>query len=194
MNARRMFLLVAALVFAAAVPMFAGRGAPEDPALNLFSKRVAAYASLRAGLPVGAPRLTSSAEELLRDVEALGAAIRARRVDAKVGDIFTPDVSAAFRRVIGRSFRLANEPPADVLARNRAELLPGAPALAINARFPWQLGAAMPTCLLVDLPPLPGMLQYRLVDRDLLLVDIDAGLVIDILRDAVEIDPAASQR
>jgi hypothetical protein len=37
------------------------------------------------------------------------------------------------------------------------------------------------------------MLQYRLVERDLVVIDIDAGLVIDILREALVIDLATSR-
>ena len=190
MKSRHLLFVTTAAVLGAIVPLTAGRSTPEESALRLFAERVAAYATLRAGLVVGAPRATANAEELLRNVEALGSAIRARRAGAKAGEIFTPEVAAEFRLTIDRSFGRTGERPDDVLRRNGAELLPGAPPLAINARFPWQLGASMPVDLLADLPPLPPMLQYRLVGRDLLLVDIDAGLVIDILRDAIEREPA----
>jgi hypothetical protein len=35
------------------------------------------------------------------------------------------------------------------------------------------------------LPPLPDELQYRIVGRDLVLVDVHANLVVDILREAL---------
>jgi len=39
--------------------------------------------------------------------------------------------------------------------------------------------------LLEALPPLPVELQYRFIGRDLLLVDVEADLVIDILPNAL---------
>jgi hypothetical protein len=181
------------------VLFWGGAGIPVGGSTNtgelnrLFAERVAEYAALRVELPVATPRLTSNAEQLLADVARLAAAIRARRAHAKEGELFSAEVATAFRLDIARSFARAGERPADVLARNRAELLPGATRLAVNERFPWQLGASMPVYLLSDLPPLPPMLQYRLVERDLVLIDIDAGLVIDILREALVIDFATSR-
>jgi hypothetical protein len=52
----------------------------------------------------------------------------------------------------------------------------------------------MPGCLLEVLPALPQGLQYRLVGRDLILLDLDANLVVDILPEALPrpaLDPAA---
>ena len=43
----------------------------------------------------------------------------------------------------------------------------------------------MPPDILDELPPLPKQLQYRLVDRDLALLDMHADLVVDILPGAV---------
>jgi hypothetical protein len=54
-----------------------------------------------------------------------------------------------------------------------------------NGRFPWRRGAAMWPCVLDALPQLPYELQYRLIGRDLVLVDTHADLVVDILRNIV---------
>jgi hypothetical protein len=50
----------------------------------------------------------------------------------------------------------------------------------------------MTWCLLDVLPALPEGLQFRFVARDLVLVDIDADLVVDVLPDALP--PTASWR
>ena len=47
----------------------------------------------------------------------------------------------------------------------------------------------VPPCVLAALPELPQELQYRFLGRDLLLVDIGANLIVDILPAAVEIAP-----
>ena len=72
--------------------------------------------------------------------------------------------------------------PADVRA---AELAGGvdssAVTLAVNGDFPWAIGTAMVPCVIEALPPLPPELQYRMVGRDLVVIDLHAGLVVDIL-------------
>jgi len=40
-------------------------------------------------------------------------------------------------------------------------------------------------CIIEALPPLPDELQYRTLGRDLVLVDVHANLVLDILREAL---------
>ena len=52
----------------------------------------------------------------------------------------------------------------------------------VNAEYP--LGAArstVPPSLLLTLPPLPACLHYRFVDRDLILLDCVAQLIVDVL-------------
>jgi hypothetical protein len=43
----------------------------------------------------------------------------------------------------------------------------------------------MPAAVIAALPELPPELQYRFVGADLVLVDIGAGLVVDVLRGAL---------
>jgi hypothetical protein len=58
--------------------------------------------------------------------------------------------------------------------------------LAVNRHFEWNSGWEVPPELLEVLPPLPQPLEYTLVERDLVIVDIDADLIVDVLRDAVD--------
>jgi hypothetical protein len=43
----------------------------------------------------------------------------------------------------------------------------------------------MPTAIIQALPEVPWPLQYRFVSHDLVLLDVDAGLIVDILPDAL---------
>ena len=43
----------------------------------------------------------------------------------------------------------------------------------------------VPALLLQQLPVLPGGLQYRVVDHDLAILDVDANLVLDVLPAAI---------
>src|SRR5262245_445059 len=60
-----------------------------------------------------------------------------------------------------------------------------------NDRLPWLRHALMPWFRVEVLPPLPDEVQYRLVGRDLVLFDVDLGLVIDVLRNALPMVAAA---
>ena len=73
----------------------------------------------------------------------------------------------------------------ELLFGNHEEAPPDAAWPAVNGRFPWMRGAAMWPCIIDALPPLPDELQYRIVGRDLVLVDVHANLVVDILREAL---------
>jgi hypothetical protein len=159
----------------------------DAAALSRFSQAVQDYRALQLEALDCVPPLRSSASpaEILQRLDALSDEIRARRPHAQTGDIFTAAVKPAFRRLIARSILAHGDTPEDVVSRNRSELLPGAPPLVVNQRFPWQLGASMPICLIEDLPALPSGLQYRLVERDLILLDREASLVVDILPDAI---------
>jgi hypothetical protein len=68
-----------------------------------------------------------------------------------------------------------------------ADVSPGSelPPVEVNGPFPWAFGAAVPSVLLDRLPALPEEVQYRFIGRDLVLVDVDANLVVDILPDAL---------
>ena len=74
----------------------------------------------------------------------------------------------------------------DLLAeRNDDEPSVGIGAVTVNGRLPDGRGNAMSATLLSTLSALPPEFQYRFVDRDLVLIDIDADLAVDVLPDAL---------
>jgi hypothetical protein len=171
----------------------AQEGVAPDAALEHFQQSVAAYLTLRdrvtAGLP--GPTVTSDPASLHRTTDSLAHAVRAARRHARRGDVFTTDVALRFRAVISAALRAHGISPADVLADVREELAEGRtsgqrPAVAVNARFAWGAGSGMPPEILAELPALPAALEYTFVNRDLLLVDAGADLVIDVLPDAIQ--------
>ena len=123
-------------------------------------------------------------QESVATQKALALAIAGKRAKAGSGDIFRPEVQAVFRRLLADQL----EGP-DALAARKA-VLEGNPeedvavpvVVRVNAVYP--VGAArstVPPSLLLTLPPLPTCLHYRFVDRDLLLVDSVAQLIVDFL-------------
>lgn len=163
----------------------------EGQAIEQFDRAIDDYVSLHRRIERSLPpeRVFDDAEEMFAARDALRQAIIRARPNAQRGDVFSLVVSQVIRDRLLRAIRWHGHDPADILADNRAERLPGTPMPTVNEPFPWGLGAAMWPTLLRVLPELSEELEYRFVDRDLVLVDMHANLVVDILRDAL---PAAA--
>lgn len=151
---------------------------------STFNRRVDAYLAVRRHVEqvVDGPRVSSDRQEILKAADALAGAVQSARAGARQGDIFSPAIAADFRRQIRTILTREGRGVAELFAADRAPDLLRRPVQPIvNGRFDWGLDAVMPPSLIAGLPPLPGELQYRFVGRDLILIDIVAGLVIDIL-------------
>ncbi|HWI19675.1 MAG TPA: hypothetical protein VNT81_18105 [Vicinamibacterales bacterium] len=161
-------------------------GVPAESApLAQFSAEIETYMAIRLGLlnEVSGPQSNSTAVQLNQASDALSAAIRRRRPNAKPGMLFTPEVAEALTRRLNEAVRRENLAP--VLARIDDED-PGTGKPSIYQRFPAgaQL-ATMPPALLAVLPTLPKELEYRIVGTYLVLRDVDAALVLDFIPGAV---------
>lgn len=156
----------------------------ESPAVGAFTDATREYALLHRRLENVLPTLgvTSNAETIQRAVEQLGAALRAARPDAKPGDLFTDAMAVELRVRIDDALFANGLSPADVRASEAAEGIDAVMApLNVNGRFPWRYGSAMLPCVLQALPALPPELQYRLVGNTLVLVDVHADQIVDVL-------------
>ena len=162
---------------------------PQDArAVQPFLQKVDGYVELRRQAALAVPPLVFTMDPwiALERMERLATAIRARRPAAKAGDIFVPESQQAIRRLIDNAICGEGLTAEEVVAKVQSEFLAGAPRPEINQRFPWQLGAAMPQYVTAALPPLPKGLQYRIVDWNLVLWDLDSNLVVDIFIDALK--------
>src|SRR5687768_6856106 len=85
--------------------------APKDPDFKVavdglivadFTARMAAYAELRKSLEEGLPQLkvTDNHSEIRRAEEALARRIRQAREGKRQGNIFTPEINAAFKKLL----------------------------------------------------------------------------------------------
>lgn len=162
----------------------------DAAAVAEFSGRVRDYLRLRQDAARGLPHEQpfDDPREALARRKALRQAIRDARPDARAGDVFTPGAAAAFRHIVAATAAAHRVDPKDVVHALRAERESGAKPPAVNRRYDWRLGAWMWPALLHALPTLPEDLQYRIVDNDLVLVDLHASLVVDILEDAITND------
>jgi len=155
-------------------------------ALQLFDARVAAYADLHQRLDAVFPPWEPSDDMHRIDLRRayLASAIRRERRDARQGDIFEPAVAVALRGIVADALR---EVDVELLLRGLYEEcdMPAGYRPQVHAGYPSWATHEMPFVLLTTLPALPKGINYRLIDHDLLLWDVDANLIIDVLPDAL---------
>lgn len=144
-----------------------------------FKKRVDAYLSLRRAITQKIPEVkeTGNPAKIHEREVALGKAIAMARPNAKAGDIFGP-VSNYLLKIVEDDWNSRSR------ADQKAMLseLPKGLILKINQPYPPNLPlATAPSKLLAQLPMLPEELEYRLLNRRLLLRDRDANLIVDVV-------------
>jgi hypothetical protein len=152
---------------------------PQAQAMVNFKKRVDAYLDLRKAVTQTYPevRETGNPAQIHEREVNLGKGIAMARASAKAGDIFAP-VARQLLKIVESDWN--SRSPADQKAI--LSEIPKGLVLKVNQPYPPNIPlATVPPKLLAQLPMLPEELEYRLVDRRLLLRDRDANLVIDVL-------------
>ena len=186
----RIVQAAAALVVVATVTGYATApvsGQPETQRVNAygaavkaFRDRIDAYLTLHKKAAEGVPPLkeTSDPAKLTAREQALGEAIRQARAGAKPGEVFGDELTAHIRAVIRKDWAKRS-------AADKAGLIHDVPPgyLAdVNATYPTALPlGTFPASLLAALPPLPEDLEYRFVGRHLILRDVKANIIVDVL-------------
>jgi hypothetical protein len=168
----------------AEAPQQAPADAGQAP-LSEFNQRVADYVALaqRTAAPLGEVDDTKAPSEITAHEVALANAIRNARPQAKAGDLFTPRAAAVFKQLIAENYR---QTPAVRDTRKDAEIeLPDFTPVVNEVYPPTHPLATFPPTLLRELPPLPDELEYRIVTHHLILRDVAANLIVDVLPNAV---------
>ena len=143
-----------------------------------FQQRLNAYLKLREEFSRRLKPLstTPSAPELTARQEALAAAIRTARKNAKPGDLVPPATAAQIARTCVDDFHFRNPQ----VKRAALQEVPNAPRPAINRTYPENEAlATVPPLLLSKLPQLPDNLQYRFFGRHIVILDGDTQIIID---------------
>ena len=151
-----------------------------------FSHRIDEYVKLRKQADAGVPVLkqTNSPDEIAERERLVAKRVSKARGDAKQGDIFTTQIAGIFRQLIGSSFG-ANDGKQIHQSLRSAEPVKGV-KIGVNQPYPEAMPLqSMPPTLLQNLPELPKDLDYRIIDHDLILRDVQANLVIDIIPNAI---------
>lgn len=188
MTARSIASTAAGLLLAFAVAGFGDTPDAQRATLQQFEASVHQYVQLHRQIERQLPplRARSDAQEIAESSNAMASALQTVRAGAREGNIFTATVGALLRSRIAKALDARGFTAEQVIAASLEEADEEAPLPAVNGRFPWTRGAEMWPCVLNALPDLPDELQYRIVGRDLVLIDIHANLVVDILRNAVQ--------
>jgi hypothetical protein len=180
---RRRWVRGFVLVALAASAAFSSAQEVSEP-VRAFITATQEYATMHRRLErtIGSIEVNSTPDDINRFIQSMAAAIRAERPTARQGDMFTPAVAKELRQRISDALLEHGFTPADVREAEFADGVDSASVrLRVNGTFPWVLSVAMFPCVLDALPPLPPELQYRMVGNDLLLIDMHASLIVDIL-------------
>jgi len=151
-----------------------------------FSYNVSEYLELRnqalraAG---GGLKTTDDPAWLDSHVDQLAQEIQRSRKGLRQGVFFSPSVAMLVRTDIVRRLSV---PDGHTLTAAILEVQPRDLRPRVNDRYPEdQPRPSTPPSLLQVLPPLPPVLEYRFVGRDLLLIDRMTGVILDVLPSAI---------
>jgi hypothetical protein len=151
-----------------------------------FKGRLTKYIELQKDLADDSPPLKETSDPAKIDAaqEVLAVKIRAARMDAKPGDIFTPQTRALFRRLMYPELKGEDGP--ETKATIAGDDGPPKVPLKINAKYPEsQPLPTVPANLLARLPQLPEDVEYRIVGKTLILRDVDANIIVDFIPNAI---------
>ena len=153
--------------------------------LKNYEKAIKQYVALREQVRKKLPPLSkdSTPEQISAYQKQFENALRAQRGYAKQGYMFTPPVAKYVRELIRKEFK-----GTDRVEVREAILEADTAGVPLKVNYPYpetkELTQIPPT-LLLTLPTLPKEVKYRFIQRNLLLVDTDNGLIIDYMTNAL---------
>ena len=169
---------------------------PDGQAVNAqgaatleFRKRIDAYIKIHNDAEAKVPNLkrTDDPKEIADREAALAKMIMTMRAGAQPNEIFAPEYQPYFIKIVEDDFKLRSAADRKALVAE----LPKNVKVDINTVYPTTLPLeTFPPALLRKLPDLPPELEYRIVGRSLLLRDVKANLIVDVLRDVVPTIPS----
>jgi hypothetical protein len=159
----------------------------ETAAVERFHLAVNKYVSLHRQFEryLPPPLDFTDPREAERSMRALAEGLKRARPFVGEGNIFLGEIAISIRGALASAVRNADpecqRALGDVLAVPHLSVW----SETVNDAFPWAMSRMLPTCIADALPELPVELQYRIVGPDLVLIDLHANLIVDILRDAL---------
>ena len=182
---RMAVLSVIVLQAAAACATQANDQKPTNPDAKVmldFNERVKAYVDMRKKADDGVPALkeTEDPAKIKIAQTALAKRIMSARAGAKHGDIFTPEITLRFRRLLRPEVKDADT------KKLIQDDNPGSFKFNINGPYPdSEPLSTVPPKVLQSLPQLPEDLEYRVVGQHMILRDSRANIVVDYIPNAI---------
>jgi hypothetical protein len=161
----------------------------QGAAALAFQKGIEAYLKIHNEAEAKVPNLksTDDPQKIADREKALAQTIMTLRAGAQPGEIFVPEYQPYLIKIIQDDFKQRS-------ARDRKAIVNELPAkmkVDVNTVYPTTIPlATFPPALLRKLPDLPPELEYRIVGRSLILRDVKANLIVDVLRDVVATIPS----
>jgi hypothetical protein len=151
-----------------------------NAAESVFRDRLASYVSLRTDLARLAelPLEPTDERTAVMQRRRLGTALRVMRAEVQQGNIFGPPVAPLFRQIVGAALE---DDALRTWVEARSDAASHVAQARVNGSLPIGAEHDVYPSLLRVLPPLPRGIEYRVVHDDLLLWDIGADVVIDVL-------------
>jgi hypothetical protein len=169
-------------------------GATDAKALQIFNDRVQSYIKVHRQVEkkfnLAHMKPTHSIAKIQQRQHGMAQHIRELRASTHDGDIFIPEVKAYFTRALASAYQTNSE---GILASLACVSDVVEKKLAANDVYPetWHYNA-MPPTILLHLPQLPAELDYRIVNRDLIIRDVEADVIVDVLRDVITLPTGSS--
>jgi hypothetical protein len=158
-------------------------GTPDAAIVGQFEARLKQYIDFRRSTVGQATKPTDKPAEIVARQHEMANKIRVARAGAKQGEIFSPEVERYFRKQITASLTSSH---GDQIRSSLRHAEPVKMELQINQSYPAnQPLQSTPPTLLLNLPELPDGLEYRLLDRELVLRDTEVNVIIDYIPNAL---------
>jgi hypothetical protein len=159
--------------------------AGDKQMIDAFEKRVKEYTHLREALEDRMPKLSaqSTPEQITEHAKAFEETVRKARVGAKQGYMFTPEIARYIRMTIRNEFK-----GKDRLELRKMVMEADTKGVPLRVNYPYPEDKELteiPATLLLKLPQLPKQVRYRFVNRHMLLVDRENGLIVDYMLNAL---------
>jgi hypothetical protein len=128
-------------------------------------------------------KVADSGEDIVQREHVLAREISELRQNAMEGELFTPAVKAYFAERLDSAYR-SNPLAISASLACVSEIVEE--KLNPNSVYPEDWGYnMMPPTLLLAITELPEDLEYQIVNRDMIIRDVDSNLVVDVMRNAI---------
>ena len=159
----------------------------DAKALLSFHDRLVTYMAVHkqamAELGYNGNKITSDPAQLVKRQQDIAERIGTLRKQANEGELFTPEIRTYLARALESAY-LTNP-------QGISTSLDCVPTLVEekikpNAVYPDVVGySIVPPTMLLHIPDLPAELEYRIVNKDLLIRDIEGNMIVDVMRNSI---------